>query len=926
MDKKKIAYRVLIVIALILGYFNYFGKEKKIEKGSEVVETKGATYDTDGYHIEAEVQKDYIDQDKMESKKSIFEKAKATLDGMILTGDNAVLDASKNLLLKSNILGKSISGWTIKTDEAEYKKDQDLIKSTKGVTAINKEKEIEIYGKNFTSDTKMENVNLMGDIKFTIKGVTLSAEKATYSEKNKIVDILGKAHLVGEKIGEVKGSLSGEFEGLKYDANTNLLVTEMPYVVKYNDITLHGENLKFNNKTEAFEITKNVYFEVDGYKIDLISITSNGGDEIYFNGPIKGSNGINSFKGDGGVYNKITKKFVIKGNLEAWDNKGGKVVADYAVYSTDKKEIEIYSDNQKDIIYKSPTEYAVTKNILYKTETQEVFLKNGYSYKSNKYDTKGKELYYNKETGDGQVKNGYAKDLEKNQMVSGDDIRFNDKKNNYIGKGKAHFEDKDYIFDSEEIEYLEEKGFAYLPVDFKVTRKASKDEFYGKKADYNIKEKLFKTYGEFTYLSKDQKITGVDLEFDQKTGIGKIKDKLKAVNTKDGSTVESTKGEFKDKEYVKLPEKIVLKTKGTTVYGNSAEYKMKKNLVFIPGEITFENKEKNSSGKMYDGTYYTEQKLFVGKNFQGKDMKNSLKSDIIKYYVDSDKFLLENNVVVKDEKTELTGNKFEYKKTEEIAKAITPFKVKYMDYTVTGNDGTINLKTNILNGNNIKVVSKLNEEFRGDKVSGTMTNMNLDFSGNVSGKVYQDNIPTYFNGDFVRGYFAKNAKGETKVQRVEIRKNAVIRREESTLYSDYLEIQPEQKRIYGKDNTRGVMKDKKGNITEVTADIVHGDMTTEIIDLVGKVKVVRKDKKKTFVGTSQRAKIKKKENLVEMMGNVRIDDGETVVTADKATYNTVTEKIKASGNVFVDYKAVDNKQSKRDIKRVNESYNQFMRK
>lgn len=32
MNKKKIAYRVIIVAVLVLGYLNYFSNEKKIEK------------------------------------------------------------------------------------------------------------------------------------------------------------------------------------------------------------------------------------------------------------------------------------------------------------------------------------------------------------------------------------------------------------------------------------------------------------------------------------------------------------------------------------------------------------------------------------------------------------------------------------------------------------------------------------------------------------------------------------------------------------------------------------------------------------------------------------------------------------------------------------------------------------------------------
>ena len=297
MNKKKIAYRVIIVAVLVLGYFNYFGNEKKIEKKEEVVETTGAIYDTEGYHIEADKQKDFL---------------KAVIDGMILTGDNAFLDAGKNLLLKSNILGKSLNGWEFETQEAKYNKENGEVESTIGVTAINKAEGIEVSGKNFKSDTKMENVVLSGDVKFKTKNMTLSAEKANYNDKNKIVNIEGNSFLSGSNFGSGSGILSGNFKGLKYDTETNILTTSNSFMLDYNGIKLYGDDLVLNDKTESFKISKNVYVLADGYKIDMESITSDGGDNINFNGKISGTNGIYSFKGDDGVYMfKVVIKMVV---------------------------------------------------------------------------------------------------------------------------------------------------------------------------------------------------------------------------------------------------------------------------------------------------------------------------------------------------------------------------------------------------------------------------------------------------------------------------------------------------------------------------------------------------------------------------------------------------------------------------------------
>ena len=185
--------------------------------------------------------------------------------------------------------------------------------------------------------------------------------------------------------------------------------------------------------------------------------------------------------------------------------------------------------------------------------------------------------------------------------------------------------------------------------------------------------------------------------------------------------------------------------------------------------------------------------------------------------------------------------------------------------------------------------------------------------------------PVNCKGDFVRAYFKKDNDGKNRIQRVEIRKNAVIEKEGTTLYSDYLEIQPEKKLVFGKDNTKAVLKDKDGTVTTVTSNMMNGNLNTEVIDLVGKVVIVRKSKDKTLNATSTKAKIKNKENLVELRNNVYVDDGESIITADEADYNTKTNKVKARGNVFVDYKANESK-SIMNANKINSGYNKILKK
>ncbi|MGL4653233.1 LptA/OstA family protein [Cetobacterium sp.] len=918
MDKKKLAYRIVIAAALVLGYFNYFGDEKKIEKKEEVVETIGAVYDTEGYHIEAEKQKDFIRKNE-----TTFEKAKAVLGGMVLTGDNAILDAGKNLLLKSNILGKSLNGWEFETQEAKYTKESGEIESTIGVTAINKEEGIEVSGQNFKSDLKMENVILSGDVKLKTNNITLSAQQAKYNDKDKIMSIDGQAFLSGSNLGDGSGILSGNFKGLKYDTKTNILTSSNPFELDYNGIKLYGEDLVLNDKTESFKISKNVHILAEGYKINMESITSDGGDNINFNGKIDGSNGVYSFVGDNGIYNKITKKLVLKGNIDGTDKDGAKLKADMAIYSTDTKDLELLSD--KNIEYTSLTNKILTKNLKYKTVTGEIYLKDGYSYFSDKYDSKGESFFYNKLTGKGYVLKGSVTDVVQKQMASGNRVDFDRDEESYLVNGEAQFEDERYIFESSKMDYLGKKGFVYLPEKYILKRKVEKDSFEGLKGEYNLTTEIFKSFGAFKYISTNNIVEGTNLEFNQKTGIGTVEKDLVALDKKGDTKVVSTTGEFKENEFVKLRDKLILTSGDVVANANSADYQIKDEKIYIPGEIIFQDVVKKSSGKMYNGVYETNKKIFTGEKFSGKDVKNASKSDIIKYFVSEGEFILEGNAEIKDDVSTLKGELLQYNQNTEIAKSDLPINIKYTDYNIDMKNGELNKKSGNLKGETVFIKSKLNEEFKGDKVEGTLNNMNLDFAGNVSGRIYQDGVPVDFKGDFVRAYFKKNAAGKNEIQRVEIRKNAVIVKEGTTLYSDYLEIQPEKKLVFGKDNTRAVLKDENGVITTVTANMMTGNLNTEIIDLVGKVVIVRKDKDKTLNATSTKAKLKNKENLAELRGNVFVDDGDSVITADEVDYNMKTNKAKARGNVFVDYKANENK-SITNKNQINSGYNKIIKK
>ena len=99
--KKKILYPVIFAVVIVLGYLNYFREEPIIKEVEEIVETTDVAYETSGYFIEAQKQ-----FDNLKSNDTTFEKASAKYQDMVLSGDNVLLDAARNLFLKNNIVKK----------------------------------------------------------------------------------------------------------------------------------------------------------------------------------------------------------------------------------------------------------------------------------------------------------------------------------------------------------------------------------------------------------------------------------------------------------------------------------------------------------------------------------------------------------------------------------------------------------------------------------------------------------------------------------------------------------------------------------------------------------------------------------------------------------------------------------------------------
>ena len=372
MSKKKIIYIAMGVIAVVLGYFNYFGSDKEVGDIKKIVETINAVYESDDYHVEAEKEIDYLDE-----KESKFEKAKAKIQGMLLSGDNVFLDKDRNLTLDTNILGISPNGWEIKASELKYDKTTQELISTKPMYAKNEEKGIEVLANKFKTTISMDNITLEDGVVIKNKLFSILADKANYNNSSKIIILEGNINTLKDvkdipnnSINKNDKEMSGTFSKVYFNLDERNLYATDGFDLKYDEVGLRGKNIVLNETTQSLKVTDDVKFTYQDYVFDVSYIEKEpNSDIINIYGKIKGGNPTYSVLADKGEYNVNDKKIRIFGNVDITSTKGEKLLLDNVVYSSATKEADMYGNKIK---YTSPDNNLEAEYIHYNTVTKEV--------------------------------------------------------------------------------------------------------------------------------------------------------------------------------------------------------------------------------------------------------------------------------------------------------------------------------------------------------------------------------------------------------------------------------------------------------------------------------------------------------------------------------------------------------------------------
>ena len=882
MSKKKIIYIVLGVVALVLVYFNYYGSDKEVGDIKKIVETINAVYESDDYHVEAEKEIDYLDE-----KESKFEKAKAIIQGMILSGDNVFLDKDKNLTLDTNILGISPNGWEIKASELKFNKETKELVSTKPMYAKNEEKGVEILANKFKTTISMDNITLEDGVVIKNKLFSILADKANYDNNTKIITLEGNIKL-SNRIGEVgdintlkdvkslentsnnkkEKEISGTFSKVYFNLNERNLYATDGFDMKYDEVGLKGKDIVLNETTQSFKVTGDVKFTYQDYIFDVSYIEKEpNSDIINVYGQIKGGNPIYSVLADKGEYNINDKKIRIFGNVDITSTKGEKLNLDNFVYSSETKEADMYGNKIK---YTSPTNNLEAEYIHYNTVTKEI--------------TTDKPFDSWNEKGEG---------------ITGTNIVYNLGTKDFYSKENITVKNKDYGLTTKNVTYKEETGILSAPEPYVIKSTDETSTINGKSITYNKKTGELTSPGEIILNNKGTIMKGHDLVYNNISGLGKLQGPIPFENKEDKMSGTAKEIIIKKGDYVDLIGPIKVKQDTTNMLVDNARYSYKDELVHVNTPVKFNDPVKSMVGSVSSATYSPKDSILKGTNFNMKEPDRSAKAqNIVLYNKENRRLELIGNAYLSSGKDNISGPKIVYYLDTKDAETPTNSIIHYDQYTVKSTYGKVNKESGEIFVKNADVKSLDGNDFSSNQAKGNINNV-VHFTGNVKGKSKQKEGDVYFTGDKADLYMSKvNNKYEAK--KVIVNTKSTFTQLNRKIVSNYMELDLIKKEVYAKDKPVLTIDDgEKGN-TLVKADDVTGYIDKELIKLNKNVYVKNiNEKKEETVLTADRGTVTKQ--MADVYDRVKIVTKDSVTTANEGHYDMVNRKIRAKGNVHVDY-------------------------
>ncbi|MGL5124779.1 MAG: LPS export ABC transporter periplasmic protein LptC [Fusobacteriaceae bacterium] len=618
MKMKKLLYILGFAAVTVLGYLNYFSDET-LEKGKEtVIETKLAKYVSEEYKIDADNQKDYMDK-----KETLFEKAKATLKDTLLTGDSVLLDSARNLILKNNILGKTANGWNFNTESLKYDKSIDRITTDTGISASNEELGIKIKGDKLNADSKMTDVNLIGNVVMENPKMDITSDLATYSNVDKKMLVQGNVKLVGKNYPQ---KLMGDFGTLVYDSNNKEITADEEFVITYGDIVFKGKYFKYNQEKDTLIANKDLVIVGKDYTITLDKITKDSDSDILnLGGKIIGTGTEYSFSADSGKYNLKTKELELVNNVEIKNKNNDEFKGERVVYSEITGILEGFGVEEP-LVYKSQNRELMTSYLNYDTNTEILNLNKGFQFKDKTYFGKGEKLVYNKLANDAIVENVEINSETRKMVTSELDYNGNEKKVN-------------------------------IPKEFIMTNKDGTEKLISKNGVFYTEKNILQTEEAFEYFSGETVATGTGIIYNTLTGAGESIKGIIVENKLEKTLMTGDKIILKNKDTAELVGNVKFSGMGYKTSVKKAEYSISKNILKINERVKIVSSEKNEVIEMDNPLIDLTKTTLTGKNFNLKDDAKTITSPQATYNYKTGEIDGKNIKMVTDKNETFTGNK-----------------------------------------------------------------------------------------------------------------------------------------------------------------------------------------------------------------------------------------------------------------------------
>jgi len=904
MRKKTIAI-ALFLIAGILVYFNYFREENLPDDANQRIETTNAVYENEDYHVTAAKQTDFL-----KSKDTFFADGELKLlkKGTILRADSMEMDKENNVSLRKNIEGESESGWRLNSEQLYYHKAKDEISSDEGVKARDMNRDLSISSRRYRSDAKVTFMEMREDVEISTGKVKITGDSGDYSDKTKELVLSGKIEVSGYD--KDNNSIGGEFKRLYYHIGTKQIRSEDPFHLLYRGIRLNGGRLVMNEADESFEITKDVSFEGGGYTIRAERIRRGPmGDIVYIDGPVSGGNAEYGMKAQRGEYRISEKKLYLlgeDGKLELTSAKGEKLQGNEIIFDNDKNTVEIKAKDK--VRYQSAEGELYTKNIVYDLTARVAMIGNPYTFAGPRWESEGKAALYRADEKAGELSGAWILDKEKHQRVEGDKITADRLKETYILDGAAYVENDSYILRAPYVEYHERGTDSLIRGDYSVYMKKKEMTYKGTDALYNAEKGEFTDEGDVRVSGKNFEAYGRDLTYSEESGYGDVGSRILIENAQ-GTKIIAEKCTFlKDKE-IRITGAVTLENEKIYAETTNGVYDLTTELVTLPDEIRAKSRDGSFAGTLQGGIYDNNSALFKGKNLVADYEAYHITADEAWYDFPEEKMTLSGNAVIRSRA--VPGNVLQgtrliyYKKTEEI-EAEAGYTASYEIYKAKGERLRYGKQSGELAGKPIAISGQNGDFLEADAVAGRLSELRMDFTGNVTARRTTDGETTDFAGGTARVFLKKEGKNYVPA-RVEAEERVSLKQKEREAYAEYLEYQFEKKRLYAKDQVRVLGADEKNGLSEAEGHILNADILQETALLTGDVKLKNTAKNgDVSTGSGDRATLHYGRKEAELIGNARLESPEGIVAADRVFYEFSGRKAKARGNVYMEYKKKKN--------------------